>query len=206
MSSPIEPGLLASNGNLPLAPGGAERAGSPRRYTATAVALHWIVAAAAVAMIGLGFWMISLPKGVGAFRADMYNLHKSIGITLGLIIFARIAWRIAHPAPPLPATLPRWQVLASRLNHTALYACLVIQPVTGVLGSSFSKYPIKYFGATLPFGGWDVPAAKEFLSVVHYVNVLVLIVLVLVHFGAALQHLLVARDGVFQRMWFRTRG
>ena len=80
-----------------------------------------------------------------------------------------------------------------------------IQPVTGFLGSLASPYPIKYFGYTLALGSWDVPAAKEFLSVVHLANASTLIVLILVHIGAVLHHLLVARDGVFQRMWFAAR-
>jgi len=205
MSSQAETGSLVSS-RLPARELGRAGAGAPPHgYTRTAVALHWIVAIAVLGMIGLGLWMIDLPKDAGPFRAEMYNLHKSIGMTLGLIIFARVAWRFAHPAPPLPGTMPRWQVLASHFTHYALYACIVIQPVTGFLGSLASPYPIKYFGYTLAYGPWDVPAAKEFLSVVHLANASTLIVLVLVHIGAVLHHLLVARDGVFQRMWFAAR-
>ena len=204
MSSPAETGSLVSS-RLSAREFERAGAGAPHRYTRTAIVLHRIVALAVLGMIGLGLWMIDLPKGVGTFRAEMYNLHKSIGMTLGLIIFARIAWRLAHPAPPLPATMPRWRVLASHFTHYALYACIVIQPVTGFLGSLCSPYPIKYFGYALPFGSWDVPAAKEFLSVVHLANASTLTVLILVHIGAVLHHLLVARDGVFQRMWFAAR-
>ncbi len=180
MSSPIETGSLVSS-SLPRGFERAEAGTPPHRYTRTAIVLHWIVALAVMGMIGLGLWMINLPKGVGPFRAEMYNLHKSIGMTVGLLIFARIAWHLAHSAPPLPATMPRWQVLASHFTHYALYACIVIQPVTGFVGSLCSPYPIKYFGHTLPFGSWDVPAAKEFLSIVHLANASVLSVLILVH-------------------------
>jgi len=205
MSSPVETGSLVSSRLSAREFERAEAGAPPHRYTRTAIALHWIVALAVLGMIGLGLWMIDLPKGVGPFRAEMYNLHKSIGMTLGLLIFARIAWRLAHSAPPPPATMPRWQALASHFTHYALYACIVIQPVTGFLGSLASPYPIKYFGYALPFGSWDVPAAKEFLSVVHLANASTLTVLILVHVGAVLHHLLVARDGVFQRMWFAAR-
>jgi cytochrome b561 len=177
-------------------------AGSAQHYAATAIALHWIVGLAVIGMIGLGIWMINLPKGVGPFRAEMYNLHKSIGMTLGLLVFARVAWRLAHPVPPLPATLPRWQVIASDFTHHALYLCIVVQPVTGFLGSLSSPYPVKYFGWTLPFGSWDIPAAKELLGTVHLANATLLSVLILAHLAAVLHHLLVRRDGVFQRMWF----
>jgi cytochrome b561 len=204
VSSPVETGSFVSGTLLARDFDRAEPA-TVQRYTRTAVALHWVVGLAVLGMIGLGVWMINLPKGVGPFRAEMYNLHKSIGMTLALIIFARVAWRITHPAPPPPETMPRWQVLASHFTHYALYACIVIQPVTGFLGSLASPYPVKYFGYTLPFGSWDIPAAKELLSVVHLANASVLIALILVHIGAVLHHLLVSRDGVFQRMWFAAR-
>jgi len=200
MSSQVDAGSL-SDGPLARRFNPAKPAAS-QRYTRTAIALHWIVGLAVLGMIGLGIWMINLPKGVGPFRAEMFNLHKSIGMTVGLLVFARITWRLTHPVPPLPAAMPSWQVLASHFTHYALYACIVIQPVTGLLGSLTSPFPVKYFGYTLPFGSWDIPAAKQFLSVVHLANASVLTLLILVHIGAVLHHLLIARDGVFQRMWF----
>ena len=204
MSSQLESGSLAA-GSPPVARSDAPTGAAPRRYTQTAIALHWIVGLAVLGMIGLGVWMINLPKGVGPFRAEMYNLHKSIGMTVGLLIFARLAWRVTHAVPPLPVVLPRWQVLASQFTHHALYACIVIQPVTGVLGSLFSPFPIKYFGRTLPFGSWDVPAAKELMGVVHLANATLLTVLILVHLAAVSYHLCIARDAIFRRMWFAAR-
>jgi cytochrome b561 len=171
-------------------------------YTATAIVLHWLVGLAVLGMIALGVWMINLPKGVGPFRAEMYNLHKSIGMTVGLLVLARVAWRLAHPAPPLPASLPRWQARASDFIHYALYVCIVVQPAAGLLGSLASPYPVKYFGYTLPFGSWDVVALKEIAGTVHFANAVVLSILVVIHVGAALYHLTVVRDGLFRRMWF----
>src|SRR5262252_5291213 len=195
MSSPAEYHTLAAD--RPLAQTrGAER------YTATAIALHWIVGLAVIGMVALGIWMINLPKAAGTFRADMYNLHKSIGMTLGLLILARLAWRYTHPVPLLPPGTLRWQALASDFTHHALYLCLVVQPLTGFLGSLSSPFPVKYFGHTLPFGSWDIAWAKELLGTVHLANATLLSALILVHLGAVLHHLLVRRDGVFQRMWF----
>ena len=197
MSSPAEFRSL-SRGRAPAAPELAQR------YTATAIALHWIVGLAVIGMIALGVWMIDLPKGAGPFRAEMYNLHKSIGMTLGLLILARLAWRLTHRVPPLPTATPRWQRLASDFMHHALYLCIVVQPLTGFLGSLSSPFPVRYFGWTLPFGSWDVPAAKEILGAVHLANAALLSALILVHLAAVLHHV-VRRDGVLRRMWFPDR-
>jgi len=177
------------------------------RYTGTAIALHWVLAALVLGQLALGWSMIEIPKEPVGVRAWWFNLHKSIGLTIGLLMLARLGWRASHPAPPLPAALPRWQVLAAKANHALLYACLLVMPLSGYLGSSFTRYPIKVYGATLPHWGWDAPALKELCSQVHYATVWILMALVAVHVGAALKHLLVERDAVFWRMWpWRTGG
>ena len=170
------------------------------RYTRVAIILHWLIALGVLAQIALGWWMIDIPKSPPGVRAYWFNIHKSIGLTLGALILLRVLWRLTHAAPPLPVHIPAWQQLASKISHHALYACMVIMPVSGYLGSSFTKYPIKYFGNTLPHWGWDAPAYKEICSQVHYVTVCIFIALIALHFAAAVKHMM-ARDGVIQRMW-----
>lgn len=170
-------------------------------YTATAKFLHWLIAVAVFAQISLGLWMIGIPKAPPGVRAYWFNVHKSIGITLGVLILLRLLWRLTHRAPPLPATVPRWQRGAAKASHVLLYVCMIVMPLSGYLGSSFTKYPIKYFGYTLPHWGWEAPALKELMSQVHFVTVIVFITLIAIHVSGALKHLLIDRDGVFQRMW-----
>ena len=171
------------------------------RYTRTAVVLHWLIAAAVFVQIGLGLWMIGIPKSPPGIRAYWFNVHKSIGITIGVLVLLRLAWRLAHRPPALPDTLARWQRTAAKMSHFALYACMIVMPLSGYLGSSFTKYPIKYFGYTLPHWGWDAPALKELTSQVHFVTVCVFITLIVLHIAAALKHRFVDRDGVFERMF-----
>ena len=122
-------------------------------YTRTAVALHWLIAICVIAQIALGLWMIGIPKDPLGIRAWWFNVHKSIGLTLGLLILFRVYWRITHRAPPLPETLPRWQRITAAASHHLLYLCMVVMPVSGYLGSSFTKYPIVFFGTKLPHWG-----------------------------------------------------
>jgi len=117
-------------------------------------------------------------------------------------MLARLGWRLSHVPPPLPASVPRWQARAARLNHGLLYAALILQPLVGYLGSSFTRYPIKYFGISLPNWGWDAPGLKQLCSNVHFALACLITALVALHIAAALKHLF-ERDGVFQRMWPR---
>ena len=170
-------------------------------YTRTAIVLHWLIAVAVLAQIALGLWMIDIPKSPPGVRAYWFNVHKSIGLTIGVLVLVRIGWRLAHRAPPLPPTVPDWQRVAAKASHVLLYGCMIVMPLSGYLGSSFTKYPIKYFGYTLPHWGWEAPGLKELCSQVHLVTVIIFMTLIAVHTAAALKHLFINRDGVFQRMW-----
>jgi cytochrome b561 len=171
------------------------------RYTRTALFLHWLIAIAVFVQVGLGLWMIGIPKSPPGIRAYWFNVHKSIGITIGLLVLVRLAWRLAHRPPALPDTLAVWQRTAAKISHYALYVCMIVMPLSGYLGSSFTKYPIKYFGYTLPHWGWEAPALKELMSQLHFVTACVFITLIVIHIAAALKHRFVDRDGVFERMF-----
>jgi cytochrome b561 len=97
--------------------------------------------------------------------------------------------------------MPAWQRRAARLGHGALYACMVVMPLSGYVGSNFSKYGVKFFGRTLAPWGPDLPAVYEVLDRVHVVTGWLFTALIAGHVLAALQHAFVARDGVFARIW-----
>lgn len=170
-------------------------------YDRVAIVLHWTIAAGVLAQMTLGWWMIGIPKSPPGARAWWFNVHKSIGITLGVLVLVRLCWRLMHRPPGLPESLPAWQRVVAAFNHALLYVCMIVMPVTGYLGSSFTKYPIKYWGYTLPHWGWEAPALKELTSQIHYATVIVFMALIALHVAAALKHAVYGRDGVFERMW-----
>jgi cytochrome b561 len=172
-----------------------------QRYHPLSIALHWIIVVLVIAQLALGWWMIDIPKNPPGPRASWFNVHKSIGLTIGALMLLRLGWRLRHGAPPLPASLPGWQRTSAHVSHFLLYACLILQPLWGYLGSTFTKYPIKYFGLPLPHWGWDSPSLKDLFSVLHLATACLLMAVIAVHVAAALKHLIVDRDGVFQRMW-----
>ena len=169
------------------------------RYTRTAIALHWLIALAVIAQFTWGWWMQTIPKQPPGLRADAFNFHKSVGLTILALMMLRLLWRVRHPAPALPA-MPKWQACLARGNHALLYIALFVQPLAGYLGSVYSGYPVKLFGMTLPAWGRADPTLKDFFSAVHYVNSWVLAGAVALHVAAALKHAFVDRDGLLSRM------
>src|SRR5439155_13867979 len=128
------------------------------------------------------------------------NLHKSFGIVLGVLIVFRIGWRLAHKPPAWPASMSAARRRAANAGHVALYACMLIAPLAGYLGSNFSKHGVRFFGAVLPPWGPDWPAAYNFLVGVHDTSSYLLLALTAGHVAMALKHALVDRDGVFDRI------
>ncbi|HUR90395.1 MAG TPA: cytochrome b/b6 domain-containing protein [Ramlibacter sp.] len=168
------------------------------RYTRLGIALHWLLAAALVAQLALGWWMLDIPKTPVGLRAGWFNLHKSLGMTIAAFVLLRIVWRATHRVPQ-PDLDTAWQRAAARTTHRLLYVCMAVMPLTGFLGSSFTRYPIRYFGAVVPTPHLDWPAAKQLMADVHYATACLFVALVALHVAAALWHGW-QRDGVMARM------
>jgi cytochrome b561 len=176
---------------------------SSERYTRFAVALHWIVAVVVFAQFALGWLMQEIAKQPPGPRASAFNMHKSIGLVILALMLVRIAWRLSHPAPPLPA-MPRWQARAALANHVLLYVLLVAMPLAGYLGSAFSGYPVRFFGIVLPAWAPKSEAMKQLMSDVHLVAAWLLAASVALHLAAVVKHSVVDRDGLLARMGWTT--
>jgi cytochrome b561 len=171
------------------------------RYTNVAIALHWLLAVGILLQIWLGFSLDDVPRGTPE-RSAWVNFHKSTGITLAALILARLAWRIAHRPPPLPATMPAWERIAARVSHALLYVCMVGAPLAGYIASNFSRFGVKLFNlVVLPPWGTDDKAIYALFNTTHRVLAVTLAGMILLHVAAALKHALVDRDAVMRRMW-----
>jgi len=160
----------------------------PVRYDRVARLLHWLIGLALLAQIVFGFLLDEIaPRGTPA-RGPVIHLHKSLGLLLLLLILLRLGWRLRHRPPPWPAALPVWQRQASRLGHRALYACMLLMPLTGYLGSNFSRHGVKFFGLALRPWGPDLPGAYEVFKLLHQLSGWVFTLLILGHVLMALKH------------------
>ena len=170
------------------------------RYDRVAIALHWAIGAGLLAQIAFGLLLDGIaPRGTPA-RGAVINLHKSLGIVLGVLIIARIAWRLKHRPPSWPVSMSLGQQRAAKLGHGALYACMLILPIAGYVGSNFSKHGIRFFGMPLPAWGPDWPAAYNLLVGLHIATAFVFIALIAGHVAMALFHALVKGDRLFSRI------
>jgi cytochrome b561/polyisoprenoid-binding protein YceI len=174
-------------------------------YTAAAKTLHWLIAALILIMFPLA-WTMGDFSGLQKFK--LYNLHKSIGITVLALMALRLLWRASFAPPALPETMPGRERRAAHLGHLALYAALFIMPLSGWAMISASDKPSVFFNATpfplLPWLGGLAPAEKKSFALlfkeVHEVSAYVLLVLIAGHVAAALRHAFILKDGIMSRM------
>ena len=170
-------------------------------YSGVSRALHWIVAILVLAMIPVGLVMVQ--EGLSRpLQNTLFIFHKNVGVVVLLLMLARLAWRLARPAPPLPDTVPLWQKRVARATHGGLYALAVFVPVAGYTRVRAGGFPIEWLDALgVPALVPRSDALAETAKAAHYYGGLALAALVAVHVGAALYHAAVKRDGVFGRIW-----
>jgi cytochrome b561 len=155
-------------------------------------ALHWAMAGLILYQLWLGLRMVRLD-----------DLLARFALTLG--------WRLASPRPPLPAAMPRWQRRAAAATHAALYALMLLLPVTGWLLASASPVQDLLQMQNLVFGRIALPdpfvpgsdALDRAFRTLHAGAAIALAALLAVHVAAALRHQFVDRDGLLARMLWR---
>ena len=168
------------------------------RYTVAAITLHWLTAALIVVSVGLGLYMVGLR--LSPLKLRLYSWHKWVGVTIFLLVAARLIWRVTHTPPPPPAG-PKWQQTAAALNHWLLYALLVCIPISGWLMSSAYGVPVVYFGVIrLPDLVAKHKELGDALKQLHEVLAFSMLALVTLHVIAAVKHHMVDRDDVLHRM------
>ncbi len=178
---------------------------SPARYAPVQILIHWVTAIIILGMFPVGLVMTRL--GPSTLTNLLYELHKSFGLIVIGLALIRIVIRLTKGAPPLVPGMPRWQRLAAIWSHRALYALIVLVPLSGWAATSACCAPVNLFWTiplTLPVsGGFDV-ADPIFLA--HNILAVTLALLLLTHAGAALHHHYMRRDDTLRRMLPRSGG
>jgi len=173
-----------------------------KRYSRVAIWLHWLIAIMIIGLIIFGQLMTNenVPN-----RFVLYQWHKSFGIMVLLLSFIRLFWRLTHRPPALPDGMKRWEVMASKFTHIGFYGLMIGVPLLGWAMVSASRLPIptKLF-YTIPWPNMPgVPrdeGLESLLKLLHEIGGKLMLLLLLLHIGAAMKHHFVNKDGLLTRM------
>jgi len=169
------------------------------RYTATAIALHWLMACLLIGLFMVGIYMSDLP--LSPWKLKIYAWHKWAGVSAFLLVLLRLGWRLGHRPPSLPGSPSKTLQFAAHAGHALLYLLMLAIPVSGWLMSSAKGFQTVYFGV-LPIP--DLLSKNkelgDWLQSLHQTLNFTLAALVAGHAAAALKHHLIDKDEVLSRM------
>jgi len=168
-------------------------------YTRTAKSLHWLMAILFFGLLALGFYMHDLP--LSPDKLKLYSWHKWAGVTVFLLVWLRLFWRVTHRPPALPESMPKLMQFAAHAGHLALYLLMIAIPLSGWLMSSAKGFQTVWFGV-LPIPdllGKDKELGA-LLAEVHEALNLLFVLVILGHVGAALKHHFIDKDDILTRM------
>lgn len=168
-------------------------------WTPIAKGLHWLMAALLLGLLALGLYMTDLP--LSPEKLLLYSWHKWLGVSAFLLLWCRLLWRLTHRAPAAPEGVSAGMARLATLGHLALYALMLLIPLSGWLMSSAKGVPTVWFGL------WPIPdllprdrALGDALQLVHRAFNYLLMATIAGHVAAALWHHTVRKDDTLRRM------
>ena len=169
----------------------------PKRYHPLLIVLHWALAFLIILMLLAG--MLSL-KQMPNNPAKLLPLgfHMAMGILILVLMLVRIVARVTTKKPEPATAGNRFLDIVGKLTHYALYLFAILMAVSGIGISAQAGL------APIVFGGSGAPLPADFFvypaRIGHRFTAILLILLVLLHFAAAMYHQFYRKDRLLSRM------
>jgi cytochrome b561 len=167
------------------------------RYGGVAIFFHWTSAVLIVTVGILGLLHDSWPHSI---QAKWINIHAVLGLVVWALLMLRLAWRLSHRPPGLPADVGEFSRRTSYPAHLLMYLLMLVIPVFGII-------TFIWHGRVFDFGVFRIdPKVASDRAIFHPTEDIhgylayALFALIIVHVLAALWHHFVRRDGVLLRM------
>ncbi len=174
-------------------------------YGSVTKTLHWLVALLMGTQIALGIVGSRLGTDTRLdLKVQILEIHKLLGIAIFALALLRIVWTLAQPKPAPLHPERRVETFVAEAAHFALYAALLLMPLSGWIGHAASTgfAPIPWpFGQSLPLIPKS-PALSEMAFAAHGIFAWILGAALAAHVAGALKHAVLDRDGTLRHMWF----
>ena len=177
------------------------------RYSPVGMVFHWVMAALVLFQLGWGFYIDWIQPGGNKLYA--YQVHSAVGLPILVLALLRGVWRIVIPGPVNEADKLGWQTTIAYVTHYLFYIAFFGLPLSGwVMWSSLAQPGPLYLAGFIPWP--QIPleqldtttrfAIMDVAEDVHHLLIVLLLVLIPAHVGAALKHHFVDRHDVLRGM------
>mgnify|MGYP001818689008 FL=1 len=182
-------------------------------YGSIAKTLHWAVALLFLASYCTVYYRHWFTEKETSENWIALQLHLSVGVTIAVLVILRIVWRLSNPQPDdEPGS--RLAHLAAHTGHYALYAVMILMPLSGYLGTGvdtefFMLFDIPKFESTqlyqLVVTDWMGLTFEEFEAPIDFfhkelMGEYLVWMLILGHIAAAMFHHFVKKDRTLLKM------
>ncbi len=182
-------------------------------YGSVTKTFHWLTALLILTALPLGWFANQLAHAIYdpnfatteadiARAAQLFSLHKTVGVTVFFVALARILWALTQTKPGLLNAENKPEAFAAETVHWLLYSALVFVPLSGWVHHAAAEgfAPILWpFGQNLPLVPKSAMLA-ELTASLHWLFILVLAVSLGLHILGALKHHVVDKDSTLRRM------
>lgn len=172
---------------------------SSHSYGAVTITLHWLGAISVIVMLASGLMMFLAPNR--AAYLSWVQFHKSAGITILLVLAARIIWHFVARQPAKLSDNRALNRLAS-VVHTALLVLIASQFVTGPVDVWSGGFKLRVFNwFTVPaLTGTAFRGQHDAVGDLHGYVGLTIGTLVALHLAGVVKHAVIDRDNTLARM------
>lgn len=174
-------------------------AGALERYGKISILLHWITLALLVGVYACIELRELYPRGSDP-REALKTWHFMLGLTVFILVWARLVARLIGTTPAIVPPIPKWQHAMAVAVEFALYAFMIAMPLLGWLILSAEGDAIPFFGLEFPALTAPDKLLAERAEKIHETIGTVGYVLIGLHAAAALFHHYVQRDNTLRRM------
>lgn len=169
-------------------------------YDGVQRAFHWLMAAIIFAAIALGIWAYYLDRN-SPLKGSLLFVHKSLGLTVLILVIARVIYRLIVGKPPYKRPLPRFNQVGSTTAHLLLYGLMILMPVTGYIFTGAGGHPLPFYGLfewpnVLP----KDKALSQLAGAFHYWGAWAICSLLVVHVLAVVWHNRIKKNDILGRM------
>ena len=182
---------------------------TPEAFGSVAKALHCAIAFCFLVSYTSVYYAIAYTVDGQVANDIAIQIHITTGIVVAALVVVRVYWRLTGIRPGFLTSSDNVE-RAARVSHAALYACMIIQPITGYLGTfrDADYLGVTNFGDTALFAwiartfdttweAWEAPMDFVHRSILGSKLIWMLL---LIHIGAALLHHFYWKDDTLRRM------
>ncbi len=173
-----------------------------QKYHISIRILHWVMALIILSLIAVGWVMAEYGEQLPN-RMAVYNLHKSFGVLILILVAFRLVARITKGSPQMPEGIPSIVRKLARGAQALLYILIIAVPAVGYAMSNSFGYPVMLFGMPLPMLFPENKEIGKLLAEAHGILAYTMLVIVILHIAGAIKHRFFDKkeNDVLDSMW-----